>query len=268
MLLPSITYSHAEGSVDSPEVGPALYVGSSNPNGTVAAPRGSLFIETVSSSIYIKPQTEGFAWAILTSGGTPVTWADITGDPALSSSLTGRINTLAIAEVDAHEALSDPHPVYLTQAEADALYDALGAAVAAVAAHEAAGDPHPGYLTAAEGNAAYQPLDATLTALAALDATAGLVEQTGADTFTKRALGVAAGTSVPTRADADARYAALAHAAQHKSGGSDPIRLDELAAPTASVNFNGQQATSFRVENRTSDPGSPTVGQLWLRTDL
>lgn len=46
------------------------------------------------------------------------------------------------------------------------------------------------------------------------------------------------------------------------------LTLDAILAPVASVNFNDQQATSFRIENRTSDPVSPTVGQIWLRTDL
>jgi hypothetical protein len=58
-----------------------------------------------------------------------------------------------------------------------------------------------------------QPLDATLTALAGLDATAGLVEQTGPDSFTKRAMGVASATDVLTRADGDGRYDAIGSAA-------------------------------------------------------
>lgn len=59
-----------------------------------------------------------------------------------------------------------------------------------------------------------------------------------------------------------------AHATSHKSGGGDSIKLNEFADPTGSVNFNGQQALAFRIENRTSDPGSPADGQIWLRTDL
>lgn len=56
----------------------------------------------------------------------------------------------------------------------------------------------------------YQAHDGTLDALALLDATPGLVEMTGADTFAKRALGTSATTSVLTRGDGDARYAPIA----------------------------------------------------------
>ena len=45
-------------------------------------------------------------------------------------------------------------------------------------------------------------------------------------------------------------------------------KLNSLAAPDGAVDFAGQQATGLCVENRTSDPSSPTVGQVWLRTDL
>lgn len=53
----------------------------------------------------------------------------------------------------------------------------------------------------------FQPLDATLTGLTAVPGTAGVVEQTSADAFAIRAIGVATGVSLITRDDGDARYA-------------------------------------------------------------
>lgn len=64
-------------------------------------------------------------------------------------------------------------------------------------------------LSAALG--ALMPTSAILSGLSAMGSGTGLVEQTGAATFAKRAMGVGAGTSIPTLSDADARYAAISH---------------------------------------------------------
>ena len=40
------------------------------------------------------------------------------------------------------------------------------------------------------------------------------------------------------------------------------------AVTDGNILFNDEQGLGFRFENRTSDPGTPTVGQVWLRTDL
>jgi hypothetical protein len=42
-------------------------------------------------------------------------------------------------------------------------------------------------------------------------------------------------------------------------------QTDLNAALVAKANADG---TDFVIENRTSDPGSPATGQIWLRTDL
>lgn len=40
------------------------------------------------------------------------------------------------------------------------------------------------------------------------------------------------------------------------------------AVSDGNILFNDEQGLGFRFENRTSDPGTPAIGQVWLRTDL
>lgn len=68
----------------------------------------------------------------------------------------------ASGAVAAHEASPDPHAVYLTEPEADAVYEPLGAVDAAIASHESDGDPHAQYLTEDEADALYDEAGAAL----------------------------------------------------------------------------------------------------------
>lgn len=111
------------------------------------------------------------------------------------------------------------------------------------------------------GDARYQMLHALLTALVGDDANAGLVEQTAPGTITKRAVGVAAGTSLPTRADADGRYLRQGSFNVSLAAGSWVPRVSNGCAPAAL----SESATHKRVrETLAFDGTSRTHAQIEL----
>ena len=61
------------------------------------------------------------------------------------------------------------------------------------------------------------------------------------------------------------------HATTHKSGGADVIKLNELGAPTAAVNFNGQQFNDMVIHTVTDQAArealTPVVGKMVWQTD-
>jgi hypothetical protein len=83
-------------------------------------------------------------------------------------------------------------------------------------------------------------LDATTIALAGLNSTPGLVEQTGADAFTKRAIGVSSSTDILTRADGDGRYATPAYV----DGVAQGLDVKASVRVASTANFANTSPTS------------------------
>jgi hypothetical protein len=110
----------------------------------------------------------------------------------------------------------------------------------------------PTLITNLENNK--QGLDATLTALADLNSTAGLVEQTGTDAFTKRLIGTTNATDILTKGGADGLYSLSAH---NHNGTYQPLdaTLTALAALTWS------SATQIPVFTAADTVSFLTVGQ-------
>lgn len=89
-----------------------------------------------------------------------------------------------------------------------------------------------------------------------LDSATGLIEQTGFDSFTKRAVGVAASTDIPTRADADARYMGIGGAlslaartitATGSVNATDYLILCDATAGAITVNLPAAASSAGRV---------------------
>ena len=118
-------------------------------------------------------------------------------------------------------------------------------------------------------------LSTDIIPISTITATGDLIVGTGNGTVGKLAIGTSGyllyvnGTT-PGWKDPTTLAVGL-HATTHKSGGTDVIKLNELAVPTASVAFNGQQITDVLLHTVADATAmnalTPLVGKIVWRTD-
>ncbi len=221
--------------------------------------------------------------SVRATGSLDATGATITGisAAAVGADPAGTGAAAAAAAVAAHEALGNPHPVYLTATEGAATFEAFGA----TATHAGLSDPHPGYvLETREGaalgiatldagakvptgqipdlSATYQPLDADLTAVASLSTT-GFIERTGPGTATARTL---ASGDLPSHTHSAADLTSggvsqLARLGWSATSGTATTADNSTGTSTNTPSFVVTAGESYLIEiEGTIDTGSATTG--------